>query len=196
MERRRTTTPPDHHLKTKKKMNPEEKVQDLQSSQLLARVIERADYLPTKKDLAQIVEGYSLRFTEPDPENPPQALKEYLTLKRIEQLTGELLKVASEWATQEAKNYNEKERKNIYNSKVVINAAKPKYDYSGNQSWKDKKDEIAALKKEAEDAAADFNKQVQMAENELKTLEVNMRLAGTAEVTDEGKETISVTILD
>lgn len=159
----------------------------------LITVITRPTQVPCKAELLEILEAYAKRFAEGTEHTQP--LLELLMLKRIEYFTKEALKVIMPWAAQEAKNYSDKERACLYNSKVAIKPAKKTYDFSQNKDWCLKKAEIEGYKKMAEEAAKEYIDQQTMAENELKALEDNLVIAKTVPVIDEGEDSIAITIL-
>lgn len=159
----------------------------------LITAVTRPSQVPSKAELIDIVESYTKRFTEGNEITHP--LLELLMLKRVEYFVKEATKTVTPWAAQEARNYSDKERRCVYNSKISFIPAKATYDYAQNQEWVSKKAEIEGYQKMAEDAAREFLDLKKMAENELKTIENNLEIAQAVPVIDEGEDRISITIL-
>lgn len=144
--------------------------------------LETVQYLPTKADLADAIQQLKARYENGGASVNP--IKDYLVLKRIEAYVKDALDVVNPWAMQQAEQYSDAERKNLYNSSITMKAGTKKYDYSHNPEWVEKSNEVA-----------DYEKSVKMAKNDLKALEENMRLAGTAKVVSQSEPSMAVIIL-
>lgn len=148
----------------------------------ILELVTRPTAIADKRDILNAVDALRARYENGGLDVNP--LRDLIVLKQVETFVKEAIKVAMPWATQDAANLNDKERKCIYNAKLSLREASPTYDFSGNAEWQELKDE--------EDAYAE---QAKMAQNRRKAVEKNLILAGAAKMTSRGEASLAVTIL-